>query len=79
MDADYEFNFPSGQFDQQIYNECPILDVIGDRQSLVEGAVESIKALLGNPALNLHKFSTYLSHDDKNYKITVTNPEWNVI
>ena len=78
MDADYEFEFSSGQFDQQVYDECFIPDVIGDRQSLVEGAVESIKGLLGNPALNLHKFSTYIQHDDKNYKITVTNPEWNI-
>lgn len=75
MDADYEFEFLD-HFDQQIYDECQIPDVIGDRQSLVEGAVDSIKALLGNPALNLHKFSTYLQHDDKNYKITVTNSDW---
>lgn len=76
MDADYEFDFPLGHFDQQIYDECPIFDVIGDRQSVVEGTVESIKGLLGNPALNLHKFSTYIQHDDKNYKITVNNPDW---
>jgi hypothetical protein len=78
MEANYEFEFPSSNFDQQIYDECFIPDVIGDRQALIETAVGEIKGILENPALNLHKFSTFVQHDDKNYKVTVTNPNWGI-
>ena len=76
---DCEFNFTDGNFNQAIYDACAIQDTIGDRQAFVENKVLEIKNIFNNmTSLNLHQFSTYMEHDNKNYKITVTNPNWNL-
>jgi hypothetical protein len=72
---DYEFVFPSGSFDQTVYDACTIPDTLG-RQALVETTISEIQNLFNNTVLNLHRFSTFVEHDTKTYKITVTNPAW---
>jgi hypothetical protein len=72
----YEFGFPSGFFDQAVYNACPILDKLGKRQAVIEATVINIQSVFNNNVLNLHKFSTFVDHDNKSYKVTVTNPAW---
>lgn len=73
---DYEFVFPSGAFNQAVYDECTIPDTLGGRQAVIEGKVDNIVSLFNNDVLNLHRFSTFVDYDDKKYKVTVTNPEW---
>lgn len=76
---EYEFVFPSGSFSQDVYNACPIPDNVGDRQQVIEDTVSQVQNIFNNmSALNLHKFSTFAQHDNKNYKVTVTNPSWGV-
>jgi hypothetical protein len=74
--VDYEFVFASGVFTQTEYDACPVADVVGDRQQVIEGTVAQIQNLFNNTVLNLHKFSTYVEHGTKNYKVTVTNPDY---
>lgn len=76
--VDYEFIFPSGSFDQTVYDECTIADTLGDRQALIESAVLNAQNLFNNNVLNLHRFSTFVAHDNKTYKVTVTNPAWSL-
>lgn len=73
---DYEFDFSSGSFDQAVYDACTIPDTLGGRQAIIEGIVAEIQSLFNNTVLNLHKFSTFVEHDTKTYKVTVTNPAW---
>jgi hypothetical protein len=74
--VDYEFIFPSGSFNQTVYDECTIPDTLGGRQPLIESTVTEIQGLFNNTVLNLHRFSTFIEHGGKNYKVTVTNPAW---
>lgn len=73
---DYEFVFSSGVFDQVEYDKCAIPDNVGDRQQVIESTVVQIQNIFNNSVLNLHKFSTFVEHGTKNYKVTVTNPAW---
>lgn len=73
---DYEFVFASGNFTQEEYDACPVADLVGDRQEVIEGTVSQIQSLFNNTVLNLHKFSTFVEHGTKNYKVTVTNPAY---
>ena len=75
---DYEFVFPSGSFDQTVYNECTIPDLVGDRQQVIESTVSQIQNIFNNTVLNLHNFSTFVEHGTNNYKVSVTNPAWGV-
>ncbi len=76
--SDYEFIFPSGSFDQTVYNACTIPDLVGDRQQVIQDTVAQIQSVFNNSVLNLHIFSTFVEHGTNNYKVTVTNPAWGV-
>jgi hypothetical protein len=76
LSFDYEFIFPTGSFDQTIYNACTIPDTLGRRQSIIESTVTEVQNIFKNNVLNLHKFSTFVEYNNKNYKVTVTNPVW---
>lgn len=68
----YEFNFSNGLFEQNIYDNCNIVDTIGDRQTYVENKVSEMLNIFQNvPGLNI--FSTFLTHNDTKYKITLNN------
>jgi hypothetical protein len=75
LSFDYEFSFPSGSFNQTIYNACTIQDKLGGRQAIIEGKVVEVQNIFNNNVLNLHRFSTFVEYDNKNYKVTVINPE----
>lgn len=74
--VDYEFVFPSGSFDQTVYDACVIPDLVGDRPQVIQDTVVQIQGIFNNSVLNLHKFSTFVEHGTNNYKVTVTNPAW---
>jgi len=76
MSVDYEFVFPSGSFDQAIYDACDIVDTVGDRQAVVEEKVVTIQGMFSLSSLKVHKFSLSFDHADKHYKVTVSNPDW---
>lgn len=73
---DYEFIFPSGSFDQTVYNACTIPDTLGGRQALIEATVLEINGLFNSPVLNIHQFSTFVDYGGKTYKVTSTDPNW---
>ena len=73
---DYEFIFPTGAFDQTIYNACTIPDNLGTRQVAIQELIVTIQALFNNNALNLHKFSSFIDNDIYRYKVTVTDPTY---
>lgn len=75
---DYEFNFTSGSFEQEVYDNCTIPDTLGGRQDVIEATIINIQAVFDNNVLNLHKFSTFVEYDNYIYKVTVTNPAWSV-
>jgi len=74
----YEFIFTSGSFDQRVYNACTVPDTLGGRQAVIESTIAEVQNVFNNNVLNLHKFSTFAEYGNKNYKVTVTNPAWNV-
>lgn len=74
---DYEFVFSTGSFDQVVYDACTIPDIGGGRQQLIQDKVTQIQNIFNNMvSLNLHQFSTFATYEDKNYKVTVANPNW---
>lgn len=74
---DYEFVFPTGSFDQAVYDACTIQDVLGGRQQVIQDTVAQIQNIFNNmSSLNLHQFSTFAEYENKNYKVTVANPSW---
>jgi hypothetical protein len=76
LSFDYEFIFTSGSFDQTVYSTCTIPDTLGGRKVVIERTVREVQNIFNNNVLNLHKFSTFVEHGNKNYKVTVTNPVW---
>lgn len=70
---DYEFKFLSGVFEETVYNECMIVDILGKRRSVIEMTVNNIQDIFNNNVLNLHKISTFVSYDNIYYKVSVTS------
>ena len=71
-DYDYEFIFPSVNYDQTIYDQCIIPDPTGKRQPFVQNFIEQIKFMLIQIP-GVHNFSTFFNYQDKRYKITLVH------
>lgn len=78
LPTDYEFIFPSGSFDQAVYNACTVPDTLGGRQGVIEDTVAQVQKIFDNKFLNLNKFSTFVEYGGKNYQVTVSNPQANL-
>ena len=64
--VDYEFVFPSGSFDQTVYDACVIPDLVGDRAQVIQDTVVQIQGIFNNSVLNLHLWrqQKYPQHKD---------------
>lgn len=69
---DYEFIFPLGVFDQNIYNQCTLPDVNNSRLQGVKDIIIEIKRIF-TEIPGLHIFSTFLQQETYRYKITLNN------
>ena len=69
---DYEFDFTSGNFDQNTYDLCTLPDTLGTRVDNIQAKIEQILTLF-TTLPNLHKFSTFYNDGTYRYKISVTN------
>jgi hypothetical protein len=70
MDNDYEFIFPSVNYDQTIYDQCNIPDPTGKRQHVVQNFIEQLNFMLTQMP-GVHNFSTFFNYLDKRYKVTL--------
>jgi len=71
LNADYEFVFPNAVFDENVYNQCTIqAQNEAERRRLVEEKVNECTQLLVNLP-HLKNFSTFLTIEEKIYKLTL--------
>jgi hypothetical protein len=80
FDYDYEFVFFTdditdiNKFDI-VYNQCTIEDTSGDRKALIYDKCLQILQILSITA-GIHIFASFVSYNNKQYKITVNNKTW---
>jgi len=78
---DYEFSFDNndimdmGRFDI-IYNKCKIEDISGNRKDMIYNKCVEIMTLL-SIAPGFRVFSSFINYNNKKYKVTIFNIEWN--
>jgi hypothetical protein len=80
FDWDYEFQFYTNditditKFDA-IYNQCTIEDPSGNRRALIYDKCLQILQILSMIS-GIHIFASFVSYNNKQYKITIHNMSW---
>lgn len=69
---DYEFIFTTGSFDLTTYLKCNIIDIIGNRLSIIQNICLQLQITF-NKTLGSRIFSTFVEYGNKVYKITIIN------
>lgn len=68
----YEFIFTKGYFDLATYLTCNIIDIIGNRLSIIQNTCTELEITF-NKTLGSRIFSTFVKYDNKIYKVTLNN------
>ena len=72
LQFNFEFIFSLGSFDQNVYNQCILVDERGTRLQDIKNIISEIQTIFINVP-GLHVFSTFLQEPNYRFKVTVSN------